>query len=130
VLPRGLNQLTAESLLQAVSPMRFPSQRSGNRAVQAVEIMAPSKQDPTAARAYTYTFCLERIDVGPYKVGVQPPRLTLTDLYDCMEGPQDAFSLLKTHHAMPSTHGCLGAGKCGSKWVDVSMTCTNTDMQS
>ncbi|CAL5220843.1 g2927 [Coccomyxa viridis] len=49
---------------QACSQLLFPSQRKENRAVQAVEVRAPTgnRQHP-----YTFTFCLERIDVGPYK---------------------------------------------------------------
>ena len=50
---------------QAVSPMTFPSQRSGNRAVQAVQVTSLADK----ARLFIYTFCLERIDVGPYKAG-------------------------------------------------------------
>ena len=46
----------------------FPSRRGENRAVQVVQVRAASRQQPPVMRAYTFSFCLERIDVGPYKV--------------------------------------------------------------
>ena len=46
----------------------FPSKRGENRAVQVVHVRAASRQQPPVMRAYTFSFCLERVDVGPYKV--------------------------------------------------------------
>ena len=46
----------------------FPSKRGENRAVQVVQVRAASRQQPPVVRAYTFSFCLERVDVGPYKV--------------------------------------------------------------
>lgn len=65
--------------LQAISPMTFPQQREGQRALQAVEITAQRRSgDPQLAgttdtagshlRKYTFTFCLERVSKGPFKV--------------------------------------------------------------
>ena len=51
--------------MQPCSQLLFPSQRKENRAVQAVAVRAPSSD---RQRPYTFTFCLERVDVGPYKV--------------------------------------------------------------
>ena len=49
--------------------MVFPSSRTGERAVQTVEVMAqPSASDAASKRAHTFTFCLEHITQGPYKV--------------------------------------------------------------
>ena len=49
--------------------MVFPSTRTGERAVQTVEVMAqPSATHAASKRAHTYTFCLEHITQGPYKV--------------------------------------------------------------
>ena len=57
--------------VQPCSQLLFPSQRKENRAVQVVEVRAPShhRQQP-----YTFTFCLERIDTGPYKVAADPAK--------------------------------------------------------
>jgi hypothetical protein len=46
---------------QAVSDVVFPSNRYGNKAVQAVQV------SDSADRQLTYTFCLERVEEGPYK---------------------------------------------------------------
>lgn len=55
--------------VQATSPMVFPSTRTGERAVQTVEVMAqPSASQAASKRAHTFTFCLEHITQGPYKV--------------------------------------------------------------
>lgn len=52
--------------------MTFPRQRAGERALQSVRVMARRRAgDPAGAdglRPYTFTFCLERVDIGPYKV--------------------------------------------------------------
>lgn len=55
-------------MAQAISKVVFPSSRSGNKAVQAVEVTAVQKKDEAKLRPYVFTFCLERVDVGPYKV--------------------------------------------------------------
>ncbi len=54
--------------MQAVSKVVFPSSRSGNKAVQAVEVQAVQQKGEARLRPYVFTFCLERVDVGPYKV--------------------------------------------------------------
>ena len=36
--------------------------------MQVVQVRAASKQQPPVMRAFTFSFCLERVDVGPYKV--------------------------------------------------------------
>ncbi|KAK9867890.1 hypothetical protein WJX84_003342 [Apatococcus fuscideae] len=74
---------------QAVSPLVFPSTTRETKAVQAIEICTsqqrqlgdqpPAEQHPHAVapqqtrsppsdqRRLTFTFCLERVEVGPYK---------------------------------------------------------------
>ncbi|GLC46229.1 hypothetical protein PLESTB_001537700 [Pleodorina starrii] len=65
---------------RVVSPLVFPSERHDNRAVQAVEVRAAPRgaghqpqpesepgSSETALRAYTYTFCWERVATGSYK---------------------------------------------------------------
>lgn len=63
---------------QAISPMTFPQQREGQRALQAVEVTAlrrpgdplltpTSRASGSKMRQYTFTFCLERINSGPFK---------------------------------------------------------------
>ncbi|EIE23611.1 hypothetical protein COCSUDRAFT_41799 [Coccomyxa subellipsoidea C-169] len=52
---------------RAISNVVFPSSRSGNKAVQAIEVMATQKKGEEILRPYVFTFCLERVDVGPYK---------------------------------------------------------------
>lgn len=59
--------------LQPCSELLFPSRRKENRAVQVVEVQAQSRKGANAMRPYTFTFCLERIDVGPYKVCTSRP---------------------------------------------------------
>jgi hypothetical protein len=54
--------------MQAVSNVVFPSSRSGNKAVQAVEVIAMQHKGEGRLRPFVFTFCLERVDVGPYKV--------------------------------------------------------------
>ncbi|KAK9824657.1 hypothetical protein WJX72_012116 [[Myrmecia] bisecta] len=59
---------------QPISQLLFPSSRYGNKAVQAVEVIAKA-EEPAASRQastkqqrrYTFTFCLERVDEGSYK---------------------------------------------------------------
>ena len=46
----------------ATSELVFPSSRTDSRAVQAVRVHKAAQQE-------TFTFCLQRIDQGPYKVG-------------------------------------------------------------
>ena len=52
------------SVAQVVSPVRFPSKRMENKALQTVSV------GPIAGREqpFLFTFCLERIEQGPYKV--------------------------------------------------------------
>ena len=50
--------------LQAASPMIFPSSRMAHKAVQAVHV----QQQDNHSVPLAFTFCLERIDTGPYKV--------------------------------------------------------------
>lgn len=62
---------------QATSPMTFPNQRQGQRALQAVEVTAlrrPGDPQLTGSgasrddmRQYKFTFCLELISKGPFK---------------------------------------------------------------
>lgn len=67
-LYRREEDLNASLCLQPRSQMLFPSKRKENRAVQVVEVQAPSRGGEPPRRPYTFTFCLERVDVGPYKV--------------------------------------------------------------
>ena len=56
--------------VQAVSELTFTSSRRDDRAVQAVQVAK-------GAREQTFTFCLQRIERGPYKActcGCQPCR--------------------------------------------------------
>lgn len=56
----------------------FPSLRHNNRAVQAVEVVANRGSDAAASkpatsysaslRSHAFTFCLEKIQAGPYEV--------------------------------------------------------------
>lgn len=55
-------------LVQPASRLVFPSQRHGNKAVQAIQVEARPQGPGLQPQAFTFTFCLERIDVGPYKV--------------------------------------------------------------
>lgn len=56
-------------LLQATSPLVFPSTRVGTKAVQAIEVTSqPSAGITNAKRSHTFTFCLEHVTQGPYKV--------------------------------------------------------------
>ena len=49
--------------------MVFPSTRVGTKAVQAVEVTSqPSAGITNAKRSHTFTFCLEHVTQGPYKV--------------------------------------------------------------
>lgn len=51
--------------------MAFPRQRAGERALQAVEVQSLRRAGDAAGgglRPYTFTFCLEHVDRGPYKV--------------------------------------------------------------
>jgi hypothetical protein len=49
--------------------MVFPSTRVGTKAVQAVQVTSqPSAGMTTAKRSHTFTFCLEHVTQGPYKV--------------------------------------------------------------
>ena len=51
--------------------MTFPRQRAGERALQAVEVLAarrPGDAAGSGVRPYKFTFCLERVEQGPYKV--------------------------------------------------------------
>ena len=60
---------------QPASALIFPKQRSGERALQAVQVVsarrrpaAPGATDDGGLRPYTFTFCMERVQSGPYKV--------------------------------------------------------------
>eukprot|EP00882_Tetradesmus_deserticola_P001583 GHRQ01001708.1.p1 GENE.GHRQ01001708.1~~GHRQ01001708.1.p1 ORF type:complete len:293 (+),score=94.20 GHRQ01001708.1:147-1025(+) len=71
---------------RACSEMVFPATRAGKRAVQAVEVLAGAKHSNGSSsgngaadglQRFTFTFCLELIQTGPYKgcwmtVGVRP----------------------------------------------------------
>lgn len=49
--------------------MVFPSTRACTRAVQAIEVTPQRSTDSSAAkRSHTFTFCLEHVTQGPYKV--------------------------------------------------------------
>jgi len=50
--------------MQASSKVIFPSQRMSNKAMQAVKV----EGGLTRSQPYTFSFCMERVDVGPYKV--------------------------------------------------------------
>ena len=60
--------------MQPASPLVFPSQRTGERALQAVQVVGARKRAAVPGgsdgglRPYTFTFCLERVQSGPYKV--------------------------------------------------------------
>uniref|UniRef100_A0A383VGZ6 Uncharacterized protein n=1 Tax=Tetradesmus obliquus TaxID=3088 RepID=A0A383VGZ6_TETOB len=73
---------------RACSEMVFPATRVGQRAVQAVEVLASTRHSSSSSSSagdagadglqrFTFTFCLELIHTGPYKgcwmtVGVRP----------------------------------------------------------
>ena len=59
-----------------MSQLIFPSERLGNKAIQVVQVVARSGASSRQLRPFTFTFCLERIDVGPYKV--LAPAITMT----------------------------------------------------
>lgn len=48
---------------KASSAVVFPSQRMGNKALQAIQV----KGNASRTQPFTFTFCLERIETGPYK---------------------------------------------------------------
>lgn len=55
---------------EVISGMKFPSKRHSNSAVQAVRLFNRPRHahdDCSSLREYTFTFCLQRIDTGPYK---------------------------------------------------------------
>eukprot|EP00877_Chromochloris_zofingiensis_P000634 jgi/Chrzof1/10571/Cz05g03260.t1 len=62
---------------KAISHLVFPSLRHNNRAVQAVEVVANRGSDAAASkpatsysaslRSHAFTFCLEKIQAGPYE---------------------------------------------------------------
>ena len=54
--------------MKAASGLVFPSARHGNKAVQAVRVEARPSEAGAQPQQFTFTFCLERIDAGPYKV--------------------------------------------------------------
>ena len=64
---------------QPASALVFPKQRSGERALQAVQVVSarrrgaavPGSSD-SSWRPYTFTFCMERVQSGPYKVCSSP----------------------------------------------------------
>lgn len=59
----------ASCAVQLSSPLLFPSQRSGERALQAVEVVSARRGgEDEGLRPYTFTFCLERVEAGPFKV--------------------------------------------------------------
>ena len=58
---RPYNHLLNCDSWAATSELIFPSSRTDSRAVQAVRVHKASQQQ-------AFTFCLQRIEVGPYKV--------------------------------------------------------------
>ena len=67
--------------MQPTSALVFPNQRSGERALQAVQVVSARRRAAAAAvagggedglRPYTFTFCLERVQSGPYKARGPP----------------------------------------------------------
>ena len=64
---------------QPSSALVFPKQRSGERALQAVTVTSARRRasmpggEDGGLRPYTFTFCMERVQSGPYKVrGLAP----------------------------------------------------------
>ena len=55
-------------LMQATSPLVFPSTRTGSKAVQSVQVVSQTAGSNAAQRSHTFTFCLEHVTEGPYKV--------------------------------------------------------------
>ena len=60
---------------QPSSALVFPKQRSGERALQAVTVTSARRRAAAVSggedgglRPYTFTFCMERVQSGPYKV--------------------------------------------------------------
>jgi len=47
----------------ASSKVIFPSQRMSNKAMQAIKVEGGANR----SQPYTFTFCMERVDLGPYK---------------------------------------------------------------
>jgi len=59
------NEITPIALCgQASSKVIFPSQRMSNKAMQAIKVEGGANR----SQPYTFTFCMERVDLGPYKV--------------------------------------------------------------
>jgi hypothetical protein len=52
--------------MQASSKVIFPSQRLSNKSMQAIKVEGGADRK----QPYTFTFCMERADVGPYKVSL------------------------------------------------------------
>lgn len=62
--------------------MVFPSTRACTRAVQAVEVTPQrSAGSSTAKRSHTFTFCLEHVTQGPFKVNAVVP------CHHCLNAP-------------------------------------------
>ncbi len=65
--------------MQPASALVFPKQRSGERALQAVQVTSTRRRAAAAGggedglRPYTFTFCMERVQSGPYKARDLPP---------------------------------------------------------
>ena len=61
--------MLTELAIQAVSDLTFTSSRRDDRAVQAVQVTKGSREQ-------VFTFCLQRIEQGPYKVRALASSLT------------------------------------------------------
>ena len=101
--------------MQCVSSVDFPSSRMGNKALQAVQF----RSSDDTARWYTFTFCMERIDVGPYKVGCfGPPALHETCLAASDHYNKGHVYVLVAHRHASHAHWRLPTGllaHCGRK---------------
>ena len=80
----------------AISELVFPSTRTDSRAVQAVRVHK-------ASQPQSFTFCLQRVDVGPYKVRACEPAGMTHDVLVlfCMHGDNGSI-----HRAVGSLWAC------------------------
>ena len=109
--------------MQCVSSVDFPSARMGNKALQAVQF----RSSDDTARWYTFTFCMERVDVGPYKVGCFGPAVLreswLAVIGDYTKG---WICILVAHRHASHAHWRLPTGllaHCGGKRRRLLSTC-------
>lgn len=83
-------------MVQAASALRFPSKRFTHKAIQAVQV----QHGVTSNREHVFTFCLERCDLGPYKV------MQDTSRGQCPSFAMSPEPICPSHCVLASLQGC------------------------